>query len=157
MTIRETTLTIRSVEVETDDETGHVIRETWKDSAGNFDRQGDLPAVTTYCSRSGLVTSHQWYRAHERHRDGDKPAIIRYFPETGAEALRAFYRNGLCHRSGNLPSLVAYERDGSLARKFYFSTGKEHRTDGPAIYYADYMGQGRREEYWIDGEEIDPP
>jgi len=142
--------------VETDDDTGHVIRETWKDSAGNFDRLGDLPAVTTYCHLSGAVTSHQWYRVHRRHRDGDKPAILRYCPESGAEALRAYYRDGLRHRSPNLPSLVAYEEDGTLAREFYFTSNKAHRTDGPAIYYADYRNKGSHEEYWIDGEKIDP-
>jgi hypothetical protein len=156
MTIRKTTSTIRSVEGETDDETGHVIRETWKDSAGNFDRQGDLPAVTTYCPFSGSVTSHQWYRAHKRHREGDKPAILRYFPESGKEAMRAYFCNGIRHRSANLPSLVAYEEDGSLARKFYFTSGKAHRTDGPAIYYADYRNAGPREEHWVDGQQIDP-
>jgi len=155
VTIRKATSTIRSVEVEIDDETGLVIRETWKDNAGNFDRLGDLPAVTTYGPFSGSVTSRQWYKGHKRHRDGDEPAIIRYFPESGAEAVRAYFRNGIRHRSANLPSLIAYEEDGSLAREFYFTSGKAHRTDGPAIYYANYMDSGPREEHWIDGQQID--
>jgi len=129
----------------------------WKNAAGEFHRDGDLPAEVWV---DGTKSWHQngdqhrdgdkpaqlwadgsksWYQNGKLHRDGDNPAAI------GADGSRLWYNNGKQHRDGDQPAEIW--ADGS---KFWYQKGKRHRDgDKPAIIGADGT-----EEFWIEDQFI---
>ncbi|WP_297339518.1 hypothetical protein [Pseudophaeobacter sp.] len=146
-----------TVDVEIDENSNQVIRETWRNQDGEIDRLNDAPAVTNYCPISGKPVRLKWMRNNQIHRDGDKPAIMRFDPDTGAEIVRGYWKDGKAHRPENQPQATYRSPEGSIVRRGFFVAGMRHRTDGPAIeQFDEKTGAPKRVEFWLDNLRVEP-
>jgi hypothetical protein len=146
-----------AVEIEIDDRFGAVVREVWRNSKGQIDRLGDLPAVTRYCPVTGLKTELIWYRNQKIHRGSDLPAILRYDAETGLEVVRGYRTHHLPDRGENKPSALYHSPEGKLLQRSFSVAGRKHRTDGPALeVFDEKSGNLEHQEFWLAGKPVDP-
>ncbi|MGH1356536.1 MAG: hypothetical protein ACRBBS_15845 [Thalassovita sp.] len=146
-----------AVEVEIDEVSGNLIRETWRNEKGDIDRSGDLPAITSYCPISGRITEKMWYRNSKGHRENQKPAVLRYDAKTGKELVRGYRTNGLPDREVNQPTAIYHTAEGKLLQRSFYVAGKKRRTDGPALEtFDEESGALERQEFWIEGLPVEP-
>ncbi len=146
-----------SVDVEIDQNTGHVIRETWRNSSGQVDRLGDRPAMSTYCPTTGVTVGQTWFCNGKQHRDNDKPAILRFDAATGNETLRAYWIDDRPHRLGDAPAAIYSSASGSVMSEQFALFGMFHRTNGPAkIDYDEHTGDVTLTEYWVNDQKVEP-
>jgi len=94
----------------------------WKNSAGQYHREGDKPAVIY---SDGAI---EYWKEGKRHRDGDKPAFI--YPNGAIE----YWKEGNRHRDGDKPAYIY--SDGTVS---YWKEGKCHR-DGDKPAYINSNG-----------------
>jgi len=129
----------------------------WKNAAGEFHRDGDLPAEVW------VDGTKSWHQNGDQHRDGDKPAQL------WADGSKSWYQNGKLHRDGDKPAQIWADgseswyqngekhRDGDKpaeiwpeGRKEWYKNGKRHRDgDKPAVTYVDGT-----EEFWVEDQFI---
>jgi len=111
----------------------------WMNSAGEFHRGGDLPALIM---KHGCV-----YMNHGViHRSGDKPAIV-YCVESNGETI-AYYRNGEIHRDRELGPAMIYPP--SLTELDTYKHGKvEYYNKGERMKTAGML-PGEYDELWLE-------
>jgi len=92
----------------------------WRNSAGQYHREGDKPAVI---NPNGILV---YYKEGKCHREGDKPAVIDFI-----SGSVSYYKEGKYHRDGDKPAFIL--ANGTMS---YWKEGKCHRDgDKPAIIY----------------------
>ena len=100
----------------------------WRNTAGEYHRDGDRPAVI-YADGS-----QEWWWHGEHHRDGDRPATVR------ANGQQEWFQHGELHRDNDLPAAIY-----PGGTKMWSQDGEYHRDgDQPAVIYAD----GSQEWRW---------
>lgn len=105
-----------------------VLREEWGDDQGRSHRKNDLPAQRSFYRESGNLMRARWIIHGKEHRDGDRPACVRY-ADSGNVLSEIWKTNGRRHRDGGFPAVLAYD---------------------------PVSGDVTREEWWVEGIEIQP-
>ena len=124
----------------------------WKNEKGELHRVGG-PAFVD--SSNGY---EKWVLNGFLHRL-DGPAVIHedLTDKDWYMDKEQWFLNGKFHREDG-PAVVGYDRSES-----WFKHGKRHREDGPARIYGNMEIEGlekdpeeEKDNYWIDGKEVDP-
>lgn len=144
------------VVVETDFDTGVILRETWYNSHGLEDRPGDLPAVIDYRETGDGIASMKWMKNGRLHRSGDKPASVTYDNQSHGLTREAYFTYGAWTRENDKPAILCWSPEGKLERQEYKLDGQLHRTGGPAVEVFDPdSGVLIEAEFWSYGERYD--
>ncbi len=124
-------------------------------------RDDDKPAFIML-SENNHILQEIWYTRNCIHRDNDKPALITYWLNGTPKSVQ-WYNNGSWFRE-NGPVMIEYADDGTIIKQRwtqnkmvividygiiqYFTNGRKHRTDGPAIIGYNIS------EYWLNGARV---
>jgi hypothetical protein len=135
--------------------TNRPLKETWRDSSGDLQSYGDLPAIVEYDELTGNVTRRVWIHENAMHRVGG-PALENIDPNTKVVTYEAWFEHGKTHRSGDLPAVIERdEKTGKVTVEAFFEHGKRHRASGPALYgYHQDTGRKIVVSYWQNGRQV---
>lgn len=110
-----------SLEETRDRKTGVLLREAYRNAAGNLDH-GGLPSIIDYDAESGNVEEVMYHRNGVLHRE-DGPAHFKVNPANGIVTLEFWRINGKLHRGGALPASILRTDDGRLWSRRYSING----------------------------------
>lgn len=107
---------------------------------------------------SGNIRSKDWRLGTKLHRDGG-PASVQ-FKEDGSVSSESWYWHGVMHRIEG-PSFIVYYNIVvgdcyQVDSLHWYKNGKNHRLDGPARIWYYENGDIKEEQWWINGNKIDP-
>jgi len=133
-------------------ETGKVVKEVWRNSAGQLDRPNGEPALQQFSEKTGNLIHAQWYRDGNLDRTGDMPAEIVVSEETNVVIAESYIRAGRGHRDDGKPALIRRAENGKVYEMRYKQHGDLHRSEGGAVErYDPTSGALIEAEFWNYG------
>ncbi|TDF41304.1 hypothetical protein EYS14_00115 [Alteromonadaceae bacterium M269] len=112
-----------TLEQKYDSESGKLLCEKFRNSAGQLDR-GGLPSELHYYRNNGELREIKYHRNGVLHRE-DGPAQISFHEDNGTIGLEYWYKNGKQHRDGTLPAVIGRQRDGRIWTRSYWKNGEK--------------------------------
>jgi hypothetical protein len=140
----------RRFTIETDLETGVVVRETYRLDGQRHRDPKEGPAYV-WCDSSDGTLIEECYCWHGRLHREDGPARIGYeYGEKGTTvAYEMYYRHGVMHRDPKQgPAWINYNT-GAVASEIYYRNGEPHRdpADGPYLIERIPSGDIHKKKY----------
>jgi hypothetical protein len=144
-----------------------LLRETWRNKRGRFDRLNG-PAILEYDAVINDVVRELWYRNGVLHREAG-PAILEHLPGRGI-TKESWWKNGMCGRDDHPlrrgsyrrtsagPAIIEYDpRTHKRTREEWrtLPDGHLHRSQGPAVIERDAESGAVTKALWYrNGREI---
>lgn len=148
------------VELQTNDLTGDIERETWFDrQTQNVHRPNGPADIKFYEWEGRRCRSETHYKQGVIYRADDLPSRVVVDVESGIETLRRWSEDSVTTRSGGKPALVKIDLEtGVVVREEYWENGVQHRDNGPAHIERNRLtGEIVRQSYYVRGEKVVGP